>query len=97
VYPVRAVDAAGLPHRPAGGSVEAAQVWQAGGAVGGIAPQQDKGGERIVDKPKTRIQAMKEFFSTPDRPVENKELMEFKKADPEGFEEVAQMVMDQAN
>lgn len=50
-----------------------------------------------MDKPKTRIQAMKEFFSTPDRPVENKELMEFKKADPEGFEEVAQMVMDQAN
>lgn len=38
----------------------------------------------------TAIQALKEFFSVPERPVTNAELMELKKADSAGFTALAE-------
>ncbi len=38
----------------------------------------------------TKIDALKVFFGSADRPVTTKELTEFKKADPVGFEQIAQ-------
>jgi len=36
-----------------------------------------------------KIEAIKRFFSTPEKPVANTELLEFRRADPKGFDEVA--------
>ena len=37
----------------------------------------------------TKAEVLKVFFSTPNKPVENKELLEFAKADKAGFDELA--------
>lgn len=39
------------------------------------------------------IDAIKRFFSTSERPVTTRELTEFKKADPKGFEAVAEAAL----
>lgn len=41
----------------------------------------------------TKIEALKQFFSTEDRPVTNQELLAFKKEDPQGFDELAEAVL----
>lgn len=40
----------------------------------------------------TRIQALKQYFSTPEKPLTNSELIELRKADPKGFNELAALV-----
>ena len=40
----------------------------------------------------TRIEKVKKFFSTPEKPVTNAELLAFKKGDPEGFEKIADAI-----
>lgn len=37
---------------------------------------------------------IKEFFSVPEKPVTNQELIEFKKDDPEGYAEVRDGLLD---
>lgn len=37
----------------------------------------------------SKVDALKQFFGTEKRPVTTKELTEFKKTDPKGFEELA--------
>jgi len=39
------------------------------------------------------IEAIKVFFSTPDKPVTSKELMAFAKADKAGYEELKELVL----
>ena len=36
--------------------------------------------------------AIKVFFDTPDKPVSNKELLAFRKADKDGYDEIANLV-----
>ena len=36
--------------------------------------------------------AIKVFFGTPDKPVSNKELLAFRKADKDGYDEIANLV-----
>lgn len=43
----------------------------------------------------TRIQKVKDFFSTPEKPVTNAELLKLKKADPEGFEQIAEGIQNE--
>ena len=38
----------------------------------------------------TRTEAIKEFFSTPEKPVTNSELIELRRADKEGFDELGE-------
>ena len=38
----------------------------------------------------TRIQAIKAYFSTPDKPVTNSELIELRRADKEGFDKIGE-------
>ena len=35
---------------------------------------------------------IKDFFGTPDKPVSNKELLAFRKADKDGYDEIANLV-----
>lgn len=39
----------------------------------------------------TRAQAIKQFFSTPEKPVTNHELIEFRKADEKGYDEIGDL------
>lgn len=41
----------------------------------------------------SKVDALKQFFSSEKRPVTTKELTDFKKADPAGFEELANAVV----
>jgi hypothetical protein len=43
---------------------------------------------------KGRIQALKDFFGTEEKPVTTKELIDFKKHDPKGFSELADEVYE---
>lgn len=43
---------------------------------------------------KTKGVLLKTYFSTPEKPVTNKELMEFAKSDISGYTELAKMVAD---
>ena len=36
--------------------------------------------------------SIKVFFGTPDKPVSNKELLAFRKADKDGYDEIANLV-----
>ena len=36
--------------------------------------------------------ALKAFFGTPDKPVSNKELLAFRKADKDGYDEIANLI-----
>jgi hypothetical protein len=38
-----------------------------------------------------KIEALKEFFSVPNNPVTNGELIDFKRGDPEAFDELAEL------
>ena len=40
--------------------------------------------------PKTRIEALKVFFGTPEKPVTNIELIDLRRGDKAGFEELAE-------
>ncbi len=42
----------------------------------------------------TKIEALKTFFSTEAQPVTNQELLQFKKEDPKGFDELAEMTIE---
>lgn len=41
----------------------------------------------------TATEALKAFFSTPDKPVTSKELMAFAKTDKAGYEEIKELVL----
>lgn len=43
----------------------------------------------------TKIEAMKQVLSTPQRPVTTKELTDLKKADPRSFEELGTLALAQ--
>jgi hypothetical protein len=49
-------------------------------------------GEEIMGKTKGVL--LKTYFSTPEKPVTNRELMEFAKSDINGYTELAKMVAD---
>lgn len=38
----------------------------------------------------TKVQALRDYFSTPEKPVANTELIELRRADPKGFDELAE-------
>lgn len=40
------------------------------------------------------LKAMKDFFSTPDKPVTNEELIDFKKNDPDGYAQVRDGILN---
>tara|TARA_Y100000310_G_scaffold244963_1_gene249874 strand:+ start:714 stop:890 length:177 start_codon:yes stop_codon:yes gene_type:complete len=40
-----------------------------------------------------RVTAMREFSSTPEKPITNKELLDFKRSDSKGFDELADLVV----
>lgn len=42
-----------------------------------------------VQQPKATPSEMKTFFSTPERPLSNTELIDFKKTDQAGYDELA--------
>lgn len=43
----------------------------------------------------TKVEALKQYFDASGRPVTTKEITEFKKSDPAGFEELAQAALAQ--
>ena len=36
-----------------------------------------------------KVEAIKRFFSVPDKPITNSELIDFRRTDPAGFDELA--------
>ena len=41
----------------------------------------------------TKAEAMRAFFSTPEKPVTNSELMAFRKGDPKGYNELGEAAL----
>ena len=38
---------------------------------------------------RSKVQDLKNFFSTPEKPITNQELIDFRREDPKGFDELA--------
>ena len=39
----------------------------------------------------TRVEALKQFFGVPEKPITNAELIDFRKVDKQGFDEIADL------
>ena len=46
-----------------------------------------------TEKPITKIDALKQFFGTPEKPLTTKELFDFRKNDPAGFDATAELCL----
>ena len=46
-----------------------------------------------TEKPNTKIDAHKQFFGTPEKPITTKELFDFRKNDPEGFDAISDLCL----
>ena len=46
-----------------------------------------------TEKPITKIDALKQFFGTPEKPLTTKELFDFRKNDPDGFDAIAELCL----
>ena len=46
-----------------------------------------------AEKPITKIEALKQFFGTDAKPITTKELFDFRKNDPEGFDAIAELCL----
>ena len=42
----------------------------------------------------TKIDALKQFFGTPEKPITTKELFDFRKNDPEGFDAISDLCLE---
>lgn len=51
----------------------------------------------MAEQAKGKIQALKDFFSVPGKPVTNQELIDFKRNDSAGFDELVELVQRQVN
>jgi hypothetical protein len=46
-----------------------------------------------TEKPVTKIEALKQFFGTDTKPITTKEMFDFRKNDPVGFDEIAELCL----
>lgn len=50
-----------------------------------------------MSKPISKPKILKEYFSIPERPVTGREIIDLKKTDPKGFDEIVTLVKEELN